>query len=235
MSFDNMTSEDILKEIQDTTSGLGEGGQEEQEQYVQPDVEQDYEEDTYISEDQLMEQYRTQGTAWIQDQIDKTGRIPQPGEYPSFQQFKENRDFFTPQPPAQELHKAMAEDIEDLVTRYPKSSANFLKKVRRGEIQMPDELMSEPNALEQWFITSITEDEFRRMDSDAQLELFAKEGEERKPLRTRSLDIAEPRRKKPALIKQRPRQTYKLPELTQQDITDMMSDFINKHPERFRR
>jgi hypothetical protein len=100
---------------------------------------------------------------------------------------------------------------------------------------MPDELMSEPNALEQWFITSITEDEFRRMDSDAQLELFAKEGEERKPLRTRSLDIAEPRRKKPAPIKQRPRQTYKLPEFTQQDIHDMMSDFINKHPERFRR
>jgi len=129
----------------------------------------------------------------------------------------------------------MAEDIEDLVTRYPKSSANFLKKVRRGEIQMPDELMSEPNALEQWFITSITEDEFRRMDSDAQLELFAKEGEERKPLRTRSLDLAEPRRKKP-VAPQKPRQkTYKMPEFTQQDIHDMMSDFINKHPERFRR
>ena len=235
MSFDNMTSEDILKEIQDTTSGLGEGGQEEQEKPVQPDSEQAYEEDTYISEDQLMEQYKTQGTAWMQDQVNNTGQIPQPGDYPSFDQWKNNRDFFSPQPNAQELRKSLAEDIEDLTDRYPKSSANFLKKLRRGELEMPDELMSEPNALEQWFITSITEDEFRRMDSDAQLELFAKEGEERKPLRTRSLDIAEPRRKKPALIKQRPRQTYKLPELTQQDITDMMSDFINKHPERFRR
>ncbi len=234
------SSDDVLAAINQVASEIDEGGQEPEQQLypVQPNVEQDYEEelaDAYEREALEKKQYQEEGTAWMQDQYSKTGRIPQLGEYPSFEDWQENKGFFKPQPPVQELHKAMAEDIEDLVTRYPKSSANFLKKVRRGEIQMPDELMSEPNALEQWFINSISEDEFRRMPPEAQLELFTKEGEAREPLRTRSLDLAEPRRKKP-VAPQKPRQkTYKMPEFTQQDIHDMMSDFINKHPERFRR
>jgi hypothetical protein len=32
----------------------------------------------------------------------------------------------------------LAEDLEDLQARYPKSSTGFLKKLRRGEIQAPE-------------------------------------------------------------------------------------------------
>jgi len=233
------TSEDILKQINDLASGLSEGG-EKQEKYsfpeVLPDPAEQYldddglrEVDRLESEADLREQWKTEETARMQAEYGRTGVVPQ---YRTFDEWYTHKEIVQPQ---QNMQNAIAKDLEDFVDRYPRSSANFLKKVRRGEIEMPDELMTSPNALEEWFISSISEDEFRRMSPEAQLELFAKDGEERKPLRTRSLDIAEPRRVVPKRTPVRPKQqTYKMPDLSHDDFNEMFRDWAIKHPEKMR-
>ncbi|HOD79510.1 MAG TPA: hypothetical protein PKI10_14730, partial [Syntrophorhabdus sp.] len=139
--------------------------------------------------------------------------------------------------PQQNMQRALAQDLAELQERYPKAYPHFLRKMNLGRVVVPDDIMNEPNALEQLLIQTVVEDA-RKMDAQTLAEVIGHaetEDERRQPLRSRSADIAEPRRKKP-VAPQKPRQkTYKMPEFTQQDIHDMMSDFINKHPERFRR
>jgi len=69
-----------------------------------------------------------------------TGEVPRGM---SFDEWQRHREIVEPQ---QNLRKALAEDLEDLQARYPKSSAGFLKKLRRGEIQAPKGIENVDNA-----------------------------------------------------------------------------------------
>jgi hypothetical protein len=223
------TSEDILRQIENSTRGIPDHKGEEEASFEQEGDSSTIPDDpvyTYLEQkterEALVERWKTEEPQRIQEEYERTGVIP---PYKPFEQWVQEQA--EPIPQQEVLQRAILEDIEDLQTRYPKSSANFLKKLRRGEIQLPEELEAEDNALEQMFINSISEDEFRRMHVDAQLELFKKEDEERRPLRTRSLDVAMPQRVRP---KPQPRRqsTYTMPELTQDELREALTWAIQK-------
>lgn len=231
------SSEDILKQIENVTNGLPEEGVEsitsewprtKKVEALTYESSEDEVADYYEGKARLEDEWRSSEMERMQSEYARTGQVPRAM---NFDEWQTHREIVEPQ---QKMANALQTDIEDLVERYPKSSAGFLKKLRRGEIQLPEELEAEDNALEQWFINSISEDEFRRMPPDAQRELFNKEDEERKPLRTRSLDVVIPKRVRP---KPQPRrqQTYALPDVTQEDFQEMFSDWMRKHPEKMGR
>ena len=230
------SSQDVLKEIANVVDGLDEGEETVESitdewsrtnnavgpAYEPPDPDEETA-DFYESRANLEQQWRASETERMKNEFARTGVVPQAM---NFDEWQTHREIVEPQ---QKIAVALQNDLEDLVQRYPKSSAGFLKKLRRGEIQMPEGLEAEDNALEAWFINSLSQDEFRRLDTDAQMELFAKEGEERKPLRTRSLDIAQPKRVKPKPQPTARRQpTYKLPDLTQDEMREALNWAIQK-------
>jgi len=65
------------------------------------------------------------------------------------------------------------------------------------------------------------------MDSEAQRELFASENEPRKPLRTRSLDIAQPKRVKPKPTARR-QPVQAIPDLTEAEMQEALNWAIQK-------
>jgi len=248
MDESKLTSNDILEQIKDLASGLDEGGEEEEPQqeqyYAEPDSEEQYDEelaDLYENEALDKKRYQEEGTAWMQDQFNKTGRIPQPGEYPSLEDWKENKDFFQLQHAQQDIQKALQEDLLALSDRYPRAINHFIAKMNRGQVNIPEGIEAEPNALEQLLIQSVVEDA-RKFDAETLAEVIGyaeTEDERRPPLRTRSLDIAEPRRlpRKQVSVK-RPRQTVVPTNYTNEEIHEIwMHGFVNfqkNHPEKFR-
>lgn len=238
----DITSDDILQQINEVASTLpqGEPEPEDDDRYTFEDakekVSRDYPEDyepgpEYDPNNELVDflegkatlerQWRASEAERMRQEFTRTGVVPRSM---NFEEWQIHREIVQPQ---QDLQKALAEDLESLQARYPKSSQGFLKKIRRGEIVPPAGIELVDNALEHWFIDSISQDEFRRMDSEAQRELFSTEDEERQPLRTRSLDIAEPRRVKPRpKVKKAP--TYTLPDFTQEEMMEMLNWGLNQ-------
>lgn len=226
------SSADILKEIENVTKGLPEDdegvesitsgwGHPKRVEEPQENKEDDpfY---TYLEQkterEALVNKWKAEETQRIQEEYQQTGAIP---PYRPFEQWVQEQD--EPVPRA-EMQRAILEDIDDLKNRYGNATDGFLKRLRRGELQMPDELLGEPNALEQFFISNVTDDDAKKMTTE-ELERFITSANE-KPLLTRSLDIAVPERKpKPQPRKQ---QTYTMPELTQDELREALTWAIQK-------
>lgn len=199
------TSEDILKQIENVANGLPEDEDESVSSIVdewprkpkQADNTFDDHEDKpdgYVRQDDddeaLRERWRVEEPEKMKEEFLQTGVMPR---YRSFDEWKESMG--EPMPSQREMQTALAEDINDLYDRYGEATHGFFQRLRRGELQMPDELLTEDNAFEQFFISNITEDEARRMTPE-QLQRVI-DGANREPLRTRSLDIAVKGRKRP--------------------------------------
>lgn len=238
------SSDDVLAAINDLANGIPEGGGEEQERYsfpeVLPDPVEQYldddgrqEVDRLESDANLREQWKADETARMQHEYAMTGEVPQ---FRTYDEWRTHREIVEPQ---QNMQRALAQDLADLQERYPKAYPHFLRKMNLGRVVVPDDIMNEPNALEQLLIQTVVEDA-RKMDAQTLAEVIGHaetEDERRQPLRSRSADIAEPRR---VPIKQAPvrsrqkQQTYKMPDLSQDDFNEMFRDWAIKHPEKMR-
>lgn len=220
------TSADILKEIENVTRGIPEGEEEAPQDFKQeadsPTVSDDpvY---TYLKEKQdheaLVNKWKAEETQRIQEEYQQTGAIP---PYRPFDQWVQEQD--EPVPRA-DLQQAILGDIQDLQDRYGNATDGFLKRLQRGQLQMPDELLTEDNALEQFFLNNVTLEQARNMSTE-ELERFIKAANQ-KPLKTRSLDMAVPQRVKPRQQSKR-QPTYTMPELTQDELREALTWAIQK-------
>jgi hypothetical protein len=242
----NLTSDDILQQINQVTSNLEESSGEPEDDdvvsfrspepapsqgYNAPDDYDDPQRELadYLERDNSeREQWRAEETARIKAEYARTGNVPQ---YRNYEEWKEHKEYFAPEINPERMAQALQEDVQDLIERYPRSSASFLRKVQLGQIAFPDGYETIPNALEVLFLDSITPAESRAMDTDTLAELIGHaefEDERRQPLRTRSLDVAVPQRVKPPKPKVKKAPTYTLPDLTQEEMREALSWAIEK-------
>jgi hypothetical protein len=224
------TSDDILRQIENVTNGLpGEGVESITSEWprtkkVSEATYENTDDPLYAHLEQktereaLVNKWKAEETQRIQEEYQQTGVIP---PYRPFEQWVQEQA--EPVPRA-EMQQALLEDIQDLQERYGTATAGFFRRLKRGEIELPEDLLGEDNALEQFFINSVTEEEARNMTTE-ELQRFITSANE-KPLLTRSLDIAVPERKpKPQPRKQ---QTYTMPELTQDELREALTWAIQK-------
>lgn len=179
----------------------------------------------YEQDHSAREQWRASETERMKNEFARTGIVPQAM---NFEQWQTHREIVKPQ---QDLQQALEEDIQDLYERYPRSTASFIKKVQRGQINLPEGYETVPNALEEIYIQSITPEEAKAMDAETLAEVIGHaefEDERRKPLHTRSLDVAIPARKKPAFKPRPKQQMYTVPDLSQEEITDAINYIIQR-------
>ena len=109
-----------------------------------------------------------------------------------------------------------------------------MRKLRRGEVDLDNANLLIDNTLEDALIGSLTENEIRQLSTEQLREII--DGA-KNPLRTKSLDIAEPRRipiKQAPVRSRQKQQTYKMPDLSQDDFNEMFRDWAIKHPEKMR-
>lgn len=235
------SSEDVLREINNITDSMAEGGNEPEEETFSS-LSQEYDDglsdddrelaDYLENDNNLKQQWRASEMERMKSEFARTGVVPQSMD---FDTWKVHREIVEPQ---QNLQSALSEDLESLAERYPRAINHFIRKMRRGEVSMPEGIEAEPNALEQMLIQSITPEEARKMDTDTLAEIigYAEYPDERRPpLRTRSLDAAIPARKKPVQQKVKRQPTYTLPDVTQEDFQEMFSDWMRKRPEKMGR
>jgi hypothetical protein len=118
----------------------------------------------------------------------------------------------------------------------------FARDVQRGKVRIPEGIEKIPNAVE-YIFTQIYVPEQKVAASE--LGKFAAHGDEfgnildpekTIPLQSRSMDVVRPDRVRPT---PQPRQrrvekTVKLPDLSTEDMQEMLADWSRKHPERFR-
>ena len=233
------SSDDVLAAINDLANGIPEGGGEEQERYsfpeVLPDPVEQYldddgrqEVDRLESEANLREQWKADETARMQHEYAMTGEVPQ---FRTYDEWRTHREIVEPR---QNLQKAIAEDVEDIALKYNKTGDLLLRKLRRGEVDLDNANLLIDNTLEDALIGSLTENEIRQLSTEQLREII--DGA-KNPLRTKSLDIAEPRRipiKQAPVRSRQKQQTYKMPDLSQDDFNEMFRDWAIKHPEKMR-
>ena len=233
------SSDDVLAAINDLANGIPEGGGEEQERYSFPEVLPDPVEQ-YLDDDGRQEVDRLESDANLREQwkADETARMQHEyamtGEGPQFRTYDELRTHREIVEPRQNLQKAIAEDVEDIALKYNKTGDLLLRKLRRGEVDLDNANLLIDNTLEDALIGSLTENEIRQLSTEQLREII--DGA-KNPLRTKSLDIAEPRRipiKQAPVRSRQKQQTYKMPDLSQDDFNEMFRDWAIKHPEKMR-
>ena len=196
MDTRKMTSDQILEQIQNVSKGLPED-EVEVEQVGSPPVEaepSDPEVDYLEGEGMLRKEWQRQGLATVQNYASRG--LPPP-QLPNFEQWKQGREFVQqPQIDPNEMAEAMRLDLQDLQEKHPRTYNWFMRKAARGEIKVPENIEEFDEAAEHVFHANMTEEELRRFRSSEDVKDFI-EGAHDRPLKSRSIDIAFPSRRKP--------------------------------------
>jgi len=136
--------------------------------------------------------------------------------------------------------QALAADMIDLHERYGDPVSEFERDFNSGRFRVPPGVERSENPHEVAFLSWLV-DHANEFDSDYLSAVLPKrddmgdlEDEEKTfPLRSRSADILKPERVRPP-HQRRVEKTIKLPDLSTEDMQEMLSDWSAKHPERFR-
>jgi len=217
--------------------GLGQGidVSEEEEEELQPEeveVEMPLDRKHQYAKEQAL---RKERVAWenltSEEQLrfyQARGSVPPKVEngYPSFNQSE------------QMAMNALEADFLELRDRYGHDLVNkFGDDFRIGKVRIPAGIERTDNAHEALFLSWMVGNKiFDKMNYKEQREfLRATEGP---PLRSRSRDITNPEHKRPTPKPRKPRQrqeaTYRFPEITPDDLSEMLRDWSKKHPEKFK-
>lgn len=136
--------------------------------------------------------------------------------------------------------QAYVADMADLHERYGEPVNEFERDFNSGRFRAPAGLEKTENALEVGFLAWLGQ-HASEFDSDYLGAVLPRrddmgdlEDEEKTiPLRSRSAAILNPQGVRPAR-ERRVEKTIKMPDLSLQDVNEMVSDWAKKHPERFR-
>lgn len=136
--------------------------------------------------------------------------------------------------------QAYTSDMLDLHERYGDPVSEFERDFYSGRFKAPPGLEKSENPHEVAFLSWLAQ-HANEFDSDYLSAVLPKrddmgdlEDEEKTfPLRSRSADILSPERVRPQR-QRRVEKTVKLPDLSTEDMQEMLADWSRKHPERFR-
>ncbi len=147
------------------------------------------------------------------------------------------KDYYGQQTPEQQQQKflqGVTEDFYNLSERYGLRATQFANELQLGRVKIPEGMERVDNALEEVFLDWLTSPRIHKTLSTKELEGIIRARTEGEPLRTRTLDITHPQRIRPTPKPRAKRATVKVPQLTQDDVTEMMWDYFRKHPEKLR-
>jgi hypothetical protein len=136
-----------------------------------------------------------------------------------------------------ELNISFGQDQYELRERYGEPlTSQFFADVQLGRVKLPKGLEEAENPMETVFLQWVSTPRIMKSLSGKQIENVIRAGSSGPPLQCRSLDFLIPARKKPAPKKKaEPKREYSIPELSNVDMEEMLSDFLKKHPEKMRR